>query len=305
MSKFRVGDIVTPTEGGFSDLQEGQLYTVCRVRENLVDIGDRVIRNSYYFKLICDSSSAGRVATIRVMSRRVDPGALIYELPIAETVVSINKLHEGHLSGHIKFAGDVDNLYIGETPPGHYRTDVAKKSFQLGTAPVIARLRCDVEIAPGTDLEVRTARHDAALDQKLALLRAEHAAKKAAAIIDPQIAELLDKVNQFQAVAETFLKTAEKRARSKSLELPTAAGFYWAKWQIADQGDTKIFEYETYLPRNMWRVVEVFENSGSSDPAEKLDPDRLRVFVSGVRDTQSLENFFWGPGPLPPPGNAA
>lgn len=77
--------------------------------------------------------------------------------------------------------------------------------------------------------------------------------------------------------------------------VPSVPGFYWAKWRLADQGDTKTAEYETYLPLNTWDVVEVFENQNSGVI------DALRVLVSGVEDSQSLENFFWGPGPLVAP----
>jgi len=44
-----------------------------------------------------------------------------------------------------------------------------------------------------------------------------------------------------------------------------------------------------------WSVVEVFEN------AESTDPDHLLVFVPGVEMPQLLQDFLWGPGPLPVP----
>jgi hypothetical protein len=81
-----------------------------------------------------------------------------------------------------------------------------------------------------------------------------------------------------------------------SAATPTRPGFYWAKWCLADQGKLMTAEYETYLPCKEWEVVEVFENG--FDPN---DEDYLRVEVLGVTDSQSLENFFWGPGPLTPP----
>lgn len=80
-------------------------------------------------------------------------------------------------------------------------------------------------------------------------------------------------------------------------EIPSKPGFYWAKWRLADQGDAKTAEYESYLPCDKWEVVDVFVNGG--DPA---DPNFLRVHVPGVDDGQSRENFFWGPGPLLAPG---
>ena len=77
---------------------------------------------------------------------------------------------------------------------------------------------------------------------------------------------------------------------------PTKPGFYWAKWRIADQDDAMTEEYESYLPCNKWGVVDVFENCLDTSVAEYL-----RVHIPGVSDGQSLENFFWGPGPLEPP----
>ena len=77
---------------------------------------------------------------------------------------------------------------------------------------------------------------------------------------------------------------------------PTTAGFWWAKWRIADEGSPKTAEYESYLPMDKWEVMDVFENNKDATAA-----DHLRVHVPGVADSQSVENFFWGPGPLEPP----
>lgn len=80
-----------------------------------------------------------------------------------------------------------------------------------------------------------------------------------------------------------------------SYPLPAGDGFYWAKWIKADQGDAKTAEYESYLPNDYWEVVHVGEDV-NAEPHE-----RLFVFVHGVEYPQSLENFFWGPGPLQQP----
>lgn len=73
---------------------------------------------------------------------------------------------------------------------------------------------------------------------------------------------------------------------------PTKPGFYWGKWRIADESE-KSAEYETYLPDDTWEVMDVFENDVSGED--------LRVQISGVEHSQSIENFIWGPGPLEPP----
>ena len=65
---------------------------------------------------------------------------------------------------------------------------------------------------------------------------------------------------------------------------PECEGYWWAKWRKADQGDPMTAEYETYLPLDSWGIVEVYDNL-----------DSLRVFLHGVIDSQSLENFIWGP----------
>lgn len=88
---------------------------------------------------------------------------------------------------------------------------------------------------------------------------------------------------------------AELRNLPLNATEPAVPGFYWAKWRVADQGCTETAAYEAFLPLNTWDVVEVFKNMNFDIT------DALRVFVSGVADSQSLENFFWGPGPLLPP----
>lgn len=53
---------------------------------------------------------------------------------------------------------------------------------------------------------------------------------------------------------------------------------------------------EEFTPCKKYEVVEVFENC-----IDKDDPEYLMVAVTGVARSQSIENFFWGPGPLEPP----
>jgi hypothetical protein len=77
---------------------------------------------------------------------------------------------------------------------------------------------------------------------------------------------------------------------------PKKAGHYWAKWRIANDG-TK--EGEELTPSDTWEVVQVFENS-----LDETDDDHLMVSVPGVTKSQSVENFVWGPGQLPPPMTA-
>lgn len=74
---------------------------------------------------------------------------------------------------------------------------------------------------------------------------------------------------------------------------PTKPGFYWAKWKIADEGTP---EGDLQTPSNTWEAVDVFENC--IDPE---DDEYLRVHVPGQAMSQSIENFFWGPGPLKVP----
>lgn len=72
---------------------------------------------------------------------------------------------------------------------------------------------------------------------------------------------------------------------------PTKPGFYWAKWRIAEDGSETVIGDLT--PSNRWEVVEV--------EYDNFDNEQLIVSVAGEPRSQSLENFFWGPGPLEPP----
>jgi hypothetical protein len=76
---------------------------------------------------------------------------------------------------------------------------------------------------------------------------------------------------------------------------PEKPGFYWAQWRIADDGTQ---DNGDLPPPGTWEVVDVFENND-----DVTDAAHLRVHVSGVSRGQSIENFFWGPGPLAPPNN--
>lgn len=67
---------------------------------------------------------------------------------------------------------------------------------------------------------------------------------------------------------------------------PTGAGFYWAKWKIADD---RTREAEELTPSDRWEVVEVVVNH-----VDREDPEHLRVSVSGVECSQPLDGFFWG-----------
>jgi len=78
---------------------------------------------------------------------------------------------------------------------------------------------------------------------------------------------------------------------------PTREGFYWAKWRIADDGTR---EGEELTPSDDWEVVYLFENS-----QDEASDERFMASVPGVERSQSVENFFWGPGPLTEPGRRA
>lgn len=70
------------------------------------------------------------------------------------------------------------------------------------------------------------------------------------------------------------------------MPLPRRPGFYWAKW-------TNIEGCPSQAGEATWEVVNVFENS--SDERSK---DFLRVMVTGVEQTQAVQDFEWGIGPL-------
>lgn len=76
---------------------------------------------------------------------------------------------------------------------------------------------------------------------------------------------------------------------------PTGPGFYWAKWKIKDPGTA---EEDDPPFGKIWEVVDVFVNCINPE-----DDEHLMVAVTGVEKAQSLENFFWGPGPLHAPSD--
>jgi hypothetical protein len=78
---------------------------------------------------------------------------------------------------------------------------------------------------------------------------------------------------------------------------PTKPGFYWALWLTAAPGT---HEGDELTPASDWEVVEVWENV-LGDPCEadaSFGVQKFGVSVPGVRETQWLENFKWGEGPL-------
>ncbi len=76
--------------------------------------------------------------------------------------------------------------------------------------------------------------------------------------------------------------------------IPTKPGFYWALWIKAAKGTHEAKELT--LPLD-WEIVEVFENF-IGDACEADQTEKFGVFVCGVRETQWLENFQWGYGPI-------
>lgn len=74
------------------------------------------------------------------------------------------------------------------------------------------------------------------------------------------------------------------------MKLPTQPGWYWAKWKIASPGT---LEGSSLTPSDQWEVVEVWQNRSpfSSDESEEM----FGVAVSGVREVQWLDQFYWGP----------
>jgi len=83
------------------------------------------------------------------------------------------------------------------------------------------------------------------------------------------------------------------KATVMAMKKPAHPGFWWAKWKIADEGTREGGEL---TPSDEWEVMHVFSNT-----LDNTHPEHLMVFVPGVEKPQSLENFFWGPGPLEEP----
>lgn len=76
---------------------------------------------------------------------------------------------------------------------------------------------------------------------------------------------------------------------------PTKPGYYWALW-ITASPDTH--EGSELTPSTNWEVVEVWENVVDPCEADYEAGDVFGVSVPGVRETQWLENFQWGEGPI-------
>jgi hypothetical protein len=87
-----------------------------------------------------------------------------------------------------------------------------------------------------------------------------------------------------------------KPPKSKDMT-PTKPGFYWALWLTHAKGT---HEGEELTPAHDWEVVEVWENF-SGEPCEADHAEKFGVSVPGVRESQWLENFKWGKGPLEGP----
>ena len=98
------------------------------------------------------------------------------------------------------------------------------------------------------------------------------------------------------AIPRLIAEIRHSRSAQQIGAVPAKPGFYWAKWRIADDGTV---EGDDLTPSDVWEVVHVTENT-----SDKSHPEYLRVSVSGVQRGQALENFFWGPGPLPEPPSA-
>lgn len=81
---------------------------------------------------------------------------------------------------------------------------------------------------------------------------------------------------------------------------PTKPGFYWALWTVAEPHTHE--GHKLKLPQD-WEVVEVWENYiGEKCEADELAGcEKFMVSVPGVRESQSLDCFIWGEGPLAQP----
>ncbi|WP_193188863.1 hypothetical protein [Nisaea sediminum] len=75
--------------------------------------------------------------------------------------------------------------------------------------------------------------------------------------------------------------------------IPTAEGWYFAKWRVATDGTR---DGDELTPSDSIDCVQVVLNT--VDPTSR---DRFRAFVVGVERSQSLDGFVWI-GPVPMPG---
>ncbi len=106
---------------------------------------------------------------------------------------------------------------------------------------------------------------------------------------------------------EWLLKMAEKEAgccisvgglymrqEKHGYEKPNKPGFYWALWIKAANGT---HEGNELTPHREWEIVEVWENF-TGEPCEADADEKFGVSVAGVRESQWLNNFVWGFGPI-------
>lgn len=85
-----------------------------------------------------------------------------------------------------------------------------------------------------------------------------------------------------------------KTARQQVKSTPTKPGFYWALWLRASKST---HEGEQLTPASDWEIVEVWENF-AGDPCEEDLAEKFGVSVPGVRETQWVQDFKWGHGPI-------
>ncbi len=78
-------------------------------------------------------------------------------------------------------------------------------------------------------------------------------------------------------------------------KLPTEPGYYWAMWLTAAEGTHE--RNKMTFPESVWQIVEVWENF-LVPTCEADEDEKWGVSVPGVRESQWLENFKWGTGPI-------
>lgn len=67
------------------------------------------------------------------------------------------------------------------------------------------------------------------------------------------------------------------------MNIPTKEGFFWGRWQLADDNTGPRSEE---APNREWEVMHVVYNS--------VEKDELMAMVPGVEEWQSLDCFYWG-----------
>jgi len=86
---------------------------------------------------------------------------------------------------------------------------------------------------------------------------------------------------------------AAQPTTKRGYEKPKQAGFYWALWIKKARGTHE----ENEGLSGQWEIVEVWENF-TGEPCEADADEKFGVSVVGVRETQWLNNFVWGFGPI-------